>query len=109
MRIGALLASVCLLSGCTAWGDDDGRDHDPANRPGYTRPDADDGRGGGGRPEHRVRGSGTKGDTATFQLVNGSDVVKVSTGDLGADLYDVSTPDGSRSVPTVDVDGSSVV
>ena len=63
-------------------------------------------------PDHVVRGgavSAVKDKPATFSLVNGADVVQVRVGDLGGDLFEVSTPAESKVVPKVDVDGSTVV
>lgn len=103
VRIGALAASVCLLGACS-WGGD-GRDHDPANQPAYARPD-----GSPTQTAHTVSGAAPAGtNAATFELVNGSDVVRVSVADLGGDLYKVSTPDNAKVAPAVDVSGTDVV
>ncbi|MGX6608548.1 hypothetical protein ACWKSP_41515 [Micromonosporaceae bacterium Da 78-11] len=56
-----------------------------------------------------MRGGDLSGAPATFELVNGSDVVRVRLGDLGGDLYEVATPDGSRVAPAVSADGNDVV
>ena len=106
-RIGALIAALALVGGCS-WVGDDGRDRDPANRPGYARP------GGtataASRDEHVVRGPARGAvDAAAFELVNGSDIVRITVADLGGDLFRMSTPDDSKVAPTVTVDGSSVV
>jgi len=101
VRMGALIAAVCLLSGCT-WGDhDDGRDRDPANQPGYARPTST-----AAVSQHDVRGAGT---ATTFQLVSGADIVRVSVADIGADLYRISTPDNAKVAPTVSVDHGTVI
>lgn len=90
VRFLAAVASVFLLTGCDGWfggaalvaaGDHDGH-------------------------AHRVRGGG---DVSSFALVNGADVVRVRLGDLGGDRYEVSTPDGAKVAPAVDVDGHEVV
>jgi hypothetical protein len=106
VRIGALVMSVCLLGGCT-WAGGDGRDRNPDNRPHYVT--GQDGRDHDDERRdhpHRVRGGA---DATVFQLVNGADVVRVRLGDLGGDRYEVSTPDGSRVVPTVAVQGREIV
>lgn len=105
---GALVAATLLLSGCD-WRDDGGRDRDPANRPGYARPDDRDRNGRAGGPDHSVTGPANGLREATFTLVNGSDVVRVRTVDLGGDLYRVATPGDSRVAPSVQVDGATVV
>lgn len=46
---------------------------------------------------------------ATFELVSGTDVVRVGARDLGGDLFRVSTPDDSNMAPAADVSGSTVV
>jgi hypothetical protein len=99
---------VGLLGGC-AWGGD-GRDRDPAHQPGYvSAPQPGHAqRGGPTAPPavHRVRGGG---DVTAFELVNGADVVRVRVADLGADRFDVSTPDGAKVAPGVEVTGNEVV
>lgn len=103
VRIGALAASVCLLGACS-WGGD-GKDHDPANQPAYARPGATP-----TQTSHSARGTAAPGtDAATFELVNGSDVVRVSVADLGGDLFRVATPDNAKVAPSVDVSGTDVV
>ena len=106
-RIGALIAALALVGGCS-WGGDDGRDRNPANRPGYTLPTGtatatpDD--------SHVLRGPARGAiKAATFELVNGSDIVRVSVADLGGDLFRMSTPDDAKAAPTAAVDGSTVV
>nr|WP_296075963.1 hypothetical protein [uncultured Actinoplanes sp.] len=97
VRCGALAGALVLLGGCS-WAGGDGHDRNPENRPRYvTQPDADD---------HRLRGGA---DARRFSLVNGADVVRVRVADLGADRYDVSTPDGSKVVPTVAVDDGEII
>jgi hypothetical protein len=132
VRVGFLAVAVGLVAGCSAV-DDGGRDHNPAHRPGYAAPDRDDAgvpgpvptwpdSGGTGlglpgigqaepsEPDHVVRGGEVRaGKPAAFELVNGSDVVRVTAGDLGRELFQVSTPADSKVIPTVAVDGSSVV
>jgi hypothetical protein len=75
-------------------------------RPGY----APDQSGTAREPAHVVRraAGGLRG-SASFELVNGADVVRVRAADLGGDLFRISTPDGADVVPAVDVDGSAVV
>jgi hypothetical protein len=107
VRIGALIASVALVGGCSWGGVDDGRDRNPANQPGYLHP------GGPATTQpasHVVTGSG-RGirNVATFELVNGADVVRVGTRDLGGDLFRISTPDDAHLAPAADVSGSTVV
>lgn len=104
VRIGAAAMTLCLLSGC-AWAGSDGRDRNPDNQPHYVQdrdrvPDRD-----GDRP-HRVRGDG---NATVFHLVSGADVVRVRVADLGADRFEVSTPEDSRIVPTVTVRDGEVV
>src|ERR1700712_1745280 len=89
MRLLAL-TSVLLLTGCDGW-------LGGAALVGVGNHDGD---------RHRVRGGG---DVSSFALVNGADVVRVRLGDLGDDRYDVSTPDGAKAVPAVDVDGHEVI
>jgi hypothetical protein len=110
MRRLALVMSLGLglLGGC-GWGGD-GRDHDPAHQPGYVPAhQPGDGRPGvstGAPVAHRVRGGG---DVTAFELVNGADVVRVRIADLGADRFEVSTPDGAKVAPAVEVTGNEVV
>jgi hypothetical protein len=105
-RAAALLVLVCLLGGCR-WDGDDGRDRNPANQPYYVRQPApeDPDR----TSEHKVRGPAFSGDQASFQLVNGSDAVKVSVADLGDAMFEVSTPESAEAAPIVQVNGTSVV
>jgi hypothetical protein len=105
-RAAALLAVVCLLGGCR-WDDGDGRDRDPANQPYYVREPAPGDQTRSDR--HRVLGPAFAGDEASFQLVNGSDAVKVSVADLGDAMFEVSTAETAKSAPTVQVDGASVI
>jgi hypothetical protein len=110
VRIGATaVVGLCLLTGCTAGGGYDGRDRDPANRPGYALPG--DSSRSGAPAGHTVRGpaDAIRNGDATFELVNGSDVVRVRVGDLNGDLFEVSTPDDSKVKPAVDADGRTVV
>jgi hypothetical protein len=99
VRIGALLAAVCLLGGCT-WDGGDGRDRNPANRPGYLRP----GEATAAPAPHTVRG---RGDATTFDMVSGADVVRVRMAELGDDRFEVSTPEDAKAAPTVRVDGAT--
>ena len=48
-------------------------------------------------------------DRATFELVNGSDVVRVHVADLGGDLFRIATPDNSTVAPAVAVSDATVV
>lgn len=108
VRVGALAAALALLAGCTA-ADGGGRDYNPAHQPGYDLPGEP---GEPGAPERVVRGgaaSATGGEPASFSLVDAADVVRITVGDLGPDLFEVSTPAESNVVPRVDVDGSTVV
>jgi hypothetical protein len=90
VRFVGALASVLLLTGCDGW-------LGGAALVAAGHPDRD---------THRVRGGG---DVSSFALVNGADVVRVRLGDLGDDRYEVSTPDGAKAAPAVDVDGHEVV
>jgi hypothetical protein len=90
VRFVGALASVLLLTGCDGWLG--GAALVAAGHP--------------GGDTHRVRGGG---DVSSFALVNGADVVRVRLGDLGDDRYEVSTPDGAKVAPAVDVDGHEVV
>jgi hypothetical protein len=90
VRFVGALATVLLLAGCDGW-------------LGGAALVAADRHGG---DAHRVRGGG---DVSSFALVNGADVVRVRLGDLGSDRYEVSTPDGAKVAPAVDVDGHEVV
>lgn len=132
LRVGVLAVAVGLLAGCSA-ADGGGRDYNPAHQPGYVVPDKSDGvpgpvatwPGSGtglglpgigqaapSEPDRVVRGGRVPGDKtkpATFSLVNGADVVRVTVGDLGTDLFEVNTPAESKVTPKVDVDGLSVV
>ncbi|MEU8232215.1 hypothetical protein AB0C12_21740 [Actinoplanes sp. NPDC048967] len=132
VRVGAFAVAVGLLAGCSA-ADGGGRDYNPAHQPRYVVPDESDGvpgpvatwPGSGtglglpgigqaapSEPDHVVRGgavSATKNKPATFSLVNAADVVRVTVGDLGPDLLEVSTPAESKVVPKVEVDGPAVV
>ena len=106
-RIGALIATLALVGGCS-WSGDDGRDRNPANRPGYALPTGT----ATATPDdtHVVRGPARGAiDAATFELVNGCDIVRVSVADLGGDLFRMSTPDDAKAAPTAAVDGSTVV
>jgi hypothetical protein len=87
VRFLAAVAGVFLLTGCHGW----------LGGVALVR-SADD--------HHHVRGGG---DVSSFALVNGADVVRVRLGDLGGDRYEVSTPDGAKVVPAVDVDGHEVI
>ncbi|MEU4221579.1 hypothetical protein [Actinoplanes sp. NPDC026623] len=112
--------------------DGGGRDYNPDHQPGYVAPDSDlpgspgpaptwPGGGTGlglpgigqaapSEPDHVVHGGTVKaGKPATFALVNAATVVRVDVGDLGTDLYRVSTPADSTVVPKVKADGSAVV
>jgi hypothetical protein len=107
VRIGALAAALLLVGGCSWAGPDDGRDRNPANQPGYLLPDA---KSPIDRAPHVVTGrAGGIQDVATFELVNGADVVRVYVRDLGADLFRVSTPDDAKVAPSVNEDRSTVV
>ena len=70
------------------------------NRPGYVLESP------GTSSPHRIRGDR---DVTSFALVNGADVVRVRVADLAGDRYEVSTPDGSKILPTVAVDGDEIV
>jgi len=131
VRMGALVVAVGLLAGCSA-ADDGGRDRNPAHQPGYVLPDDPGlpdpvatwpgsgtglglpgiGQAAPSEPDQVVRGgavSAAGGKPASFSLINAADVVRVTVGDLGPDLFEVSTPAESKVVPQVDVDGSTVV
>jgi hypothetical protein len=95
----ALVLSVLLVGACDFRGGD-GRDHNPENRPGYYLSESRD------AVSHRVRGDG---DVSSFLLVSGADVVRVRLGDLGGDLYELSTPDDSKVAPTAAIEGGDLV
>jgi hypothetical protein len=121
VRVGALTTAVLLVGGgflvggCSWAGPEDGRDRNPANQPGYLLPDpprSDSTE----RAPHVVTGRADRvRDAATFELVNGADVVRVSVRDLGTDvshgstLFRVSTPADAKVVPSVNEDGWTVV
>lgn len=105
VRVGALAVAVGLLTGCSV-ADGGGRDHNPAHQPRYVLPDQPEG------AERAVRGgavSAARGKPASFSLVSAADAVRVTVGDLGPELFAISTPAESGAVPRVDVDGSTVV
>jgi hypothetical protein len=129
VRTGALIAAMGLLAGCSM-ADGGGRDYNPAHQPRYAVPDdapapaatwPGSGTGLGlpgigqaapSEPDHVVRGgsvSAAQGKRATFSLVDSADVVEITVGDLGTDLFQVSTPAQAKVVPKVDVDGAAVV
>jgi hypothetical protein len=87
---------LLLVGGC-GWADGDGHDRNADNRPRYVTQDDDD---------HRLRGHASAG---RFAMVNGADAVHIRVTDLGADRYDISTPDGSKVLPTVTVDGGEIL
>ena len=93
----AAVACLWLVGGC-AWAGDDWRDRNPEHQPGYAAYRTAD--------AHRVRGAA---DVSAFALVSGADVVRVRVVDLGADRFEVSTPDGAKVAPAVSVHGSEVV
>jgi hypothetical protein len=97
---------VCLLGGCR-WDGDDGRDRNPDNQPYYVLPAPEQRHQD--RPSHKVRGPAFSGDQASFQLINGSDAVRVSVADLGDAMFEVSTDESAKSAPAVRVNGTSVV
>lgn len=127
---GAVLILVATLAcgGFVAWGsrpDHDDRDHDPANRPGYSaqtkagegtgnddsakEPDTNNGRDKDGRDvDHVVTGETGGRREAVFAMIRGTDVVRVRSADLGGDLYRISTPDDSKVAPSVHVDDGTV-
>jgi hypothetical protein len=94
-RFGVLVGSLLLVGGCSGSGAD-GHDRNPENRPGYIK-EADN---------HRLHG---KDQVTRFAMINGADVVRVRVADLGADRYDISTPDGSKVLPTVTVDNGEIL
>ncbi|MFI7543855.1 hypothetical protein [Actinoplanes sp. NPDC049599] len=124
--------AVGLLAGCSA-ADGGGRDYNPGHQPRYLVPDESSGVPGPAatwpgsgtglglpgigqaqpsEPDHVVRGgavSSVQGKPATFSLVNSADVVQVTVGDLGAELFSVATPAESKVVPKVDVRDATVV
>ncbi|MFB9357602.1 hypothetical protein [Actinoplanes nipponensis] len=132
VRVGAFVVTVGLLAGCSA-ADDGGRDYNPAHQPRYVVPEVSPGGPGPtptwpgsgtglglpgigqaapSEPDHVVRGGNVAaagGKPAAFSLVHSADVVRVRVGDLGTDLFEVSTPAGSKVVPKVDVNGATVV
>jgi hypothetical protein len=127
LRVGALVVAVGLLAGCSL-ADDGGRDYNPAHQPNYalpgdgptphpTWPGSGTGLGLPGigqaepsEPDHVIRGGAVHaGQPGAFDLVSGSDVVRVSVGDLGPDLFEISTAAESKVVPSVEVKDSTVV
>lgn len=109
--------------------DDDGRDHNPAHQPKYVFPEQRGsdptpvptwpgsgtglglpgvGQGEPSEPDQVVRGGSYKAQPHSFQLVDGSDVVRVSLADLGGELFHVATPGDSKVAPAVGADGTSV-
>ncbi|MFI5938485.1 hypothetical protein [Actinoplanes sp. NPDC051494] len=109
LRVG-LVAAIVAVGGCSV-ADDGGRDHNPAHRPGYEPSEADGvGQASPGEAGHEVRGgSGYSATPSVFQLVDGADIVRVSLGDLGGDLFSVATPADSKVAPSVAVDGNTVL
>lgn len=108
---GALLVATMLLAGCSL-ADDGGRDHDPANRPGYLLSGNADNAGRdrqGADRGHVATGDAGALQEATFVMLQGADVVRVRTADLGGGLYRVSTPDDSKVAPAVQVDNGTVL
>lgn len=126
-----MAVALGLLAGCSV-ADGGGRDYNPDHQPGYLVPDSElpgspgpaptwpgggtglglpgIGQAGPSEPDHEVRGGAVgAGKPAKFALVNGASVVRVEIGDLGTDLFKISTPADSKVVPKVKVDGSSVV
>jgi hypothetical protein len=65
------------------------------------RAGAPDGHDGQHHPAHRVTGTAHGRHEATLSLVSGVTTVTVRSGDLGGDLYRVSTPDGGSQLPAV--------
>ncbi|WP_157408188.1 hypothetical protein [Actinoplanes sp. N902-109] len=126
MRAGAVV-TVLAVAGCSAV-DDGGRDWNPDHQPGYVLPGDNNpaptatwpGEGSGlglpglgqadpSEPDHVAHGgSGYVDAPATFQLVNPADVVRVKLADLNGDLYSVSTPAQSKSIPVASVDHNNV-
>ncbi|MBU2670988.1 hypothetical protein KOI35_46570 [Actinoplanes bogorensis] len=98
IRTMSLVLVVGLLGGCD-WTGGDGRDHNPENRPGYVLGERQGTR-------HEIRGDG---DVSSFLLFGGTDAVRVRLGDLGGDLYQLSTPDDSKMVPTAAIEGIDLV
>ncbi|MEV8510624.1 hypothetical protein AB0368_38145 [Actinoplanes sp. NPDC051475] len=110
--------------------DDDGRDHNPAHQPNYVIPEQRGsgptpvptwpgsgtglglpgvGQGEPSEPDQVVRGgAGYSAQPHSFQLVDGSDVLRISLADLRGELFHVATPGDSKVAPAVDVDGTSV-
>lgn len=56
---------------------------------------------GHGADRHRVAGTAHGRDEATLDLVSGVTTVTVRTGDLGSDMYRISTPDHAAQLPAV--------
>jgi hypothetical protein len=54
-----------------------------------------------GHGRHSVTGAAHGRTAATLELVSGASSITVRSGDLGDDLYRVSTPDGAPAVPAV--------
>ena len=117
---GAARAAVMRrLSGCALRDTDGGRDHDPANQPGYSLPrvtdqprddDSDDRRDADDKRDRDHVVTGDRGGLreAVFAMIKGSDVVQVRTVDLGGGLYRISTPDDAKVAPSVHVENGTV-
>jgi hypothetical protein len=119
----ALIAAIMLLSGCSLRDTDNGRDHDPANQPGYSLPQDRDGSGkdqdrdqdrdkdpdDGKQRDHVVTGERGGRQEATFAMIKGAEVIRVRAADLGGSLYRISTPEDSKAAPAVHVDGGTVL
>jgi hypothetical protein len=58
---------------------------------------------------HTVSGNRDGRTEATFEVINGADVVRVRAADLDDDLYRMSTSDDAKVRPSVQVDGDTVL
>jgi len=56
---------------------------------------------GHGADRHRVAGTAHGRDEATLDLVSGATTVTVRSGDLGSDMYRISTPEHAAQLPAV--------
>ncbi|WP_326559914.1 hypothetical protein [Micromonospora sp. NBC_01796] len=96
---GGLLAAAMLLSACT-WHDGRWSDDNP-DRTAAAESDR--------AADHAVAGARNDRREATLDLLNGSDVVRVTTAGIGGDLYRISTPQDAKVRPSVHVDGDTVL
>jgi hypothetical protein len=97
-------------NGGIAGGDQGGAQGGAQGAPGDQGAGGDQGTGGdqGGQGGTPVSAPVSGRTAATFELVDGAGAVSVRAGDLGDDLYRISTPTGSGVTPKVVEDGGSL-